>query len=354
MMKLAALDARKREILALTVRTHVATGGPVSSSVVARRYGRRLSSATVRSEMASLEQAGYLHQPHTSAGRTPTVKAYEFYAQEVAAQGHLRRADQKWIDRALASPEADADTQLERVPHVLAELCHGVGLMLAPPLTSTALDQVRFVRLDRQRILAVVVTRAGLVRDKVVRTRDHFSADELGRMSAYLNENFRGWTLKAIRAEMERRVAADRSRFLRQALTLCRQSFQPGAEHGSLQMEGVAHLTEQLEATKPEEWRELLQALEEKERLAKLLGLCVESPEEPEKFSAGGAVRVVIGLERVSPAMKEFALIGAPYGRGRGLVGSLGLLGRTRMDYDRAVSAVAYVAAHFDRVLREN
>ena len=361
-MRVAALDPRKREILALTVRTHIATGAPVPSSVVARRYGRRVSSATVRTEMASLEQGGYLQQPHTSAGRTPTAKAYEFYAQEVATKGHLRPADQKWIDHALAAPQADAEALLERVPHVLAELCHGVGLMLAPPLTGTALDQVRFVRLDDQRVLAVVVTRAGLVRDKVLRTRESFSADELGRMSAYLNQHFRGWTLEAIRAEMERRVAAERSRFLRQALALCRESFQPGEERSPLHMEGVAHLTEQLEAGKPEEWRELLQALEEKERLAELLGHCVEGPDQsekfsagqPEKFSAGQPVRVVIGLESLSPAMRDFALIGAPYGRGRGLVGSLGLLGRTRMDYDRAISAVAYVAALFDQVLMEN
>lgn len=351
-MKLAALDPRQREILALTVRAHIATGAPVPSSVVARKYGRRVSSATVRNEMASLEQAGYLQQPHTSAGRTPTAKAYEFYAEQVAAKRRMNPADREWINHALAAPEADAETLLERVPHVLAELCHGVGLMLAPPLIGTALDQVRFVHLDDHRVLAVVVTRAGLVRDKVVRTRERFSADELGRMSTYLNQHFRGWTLQAIRAEMERRVAAERSRFLRQALALCCESFQPGAEHGPLHMEGVAHLTEQLAGARPEEWRELLQALEEKERLAELLGQCVESLDEPEKFSAG--LRVVIGLESLSPAMKDFALIGAPYGRGRGLVGSLGLLGRTRMDYDRAIGAVTYVATFFDRVLMEN
>jgi heat-inducible transcriptional repressor len=341
-----ALDPRKREIVALAVRAHIATGAPVSSSTIARRSKRRISSATVRNEMVDLEQAGYLQQPHTSAGRTPTAKAYELYAQEVATKASLSPARRKWINRALAAGEGDTDALLERVPHVLAELCHGVGLMLAPPLTGTALDQVRFVRLDSHRVLVVVVNRAGLVRDKVVRTREPFGADELGRMSAYLNQHFRGWTLEAIRAEMERRVAAERSRFLQQALALCRESFQPSEEHGPLHMEGLAHLTEQTDAADPKEWRELLTALEEKERLAQLLGHCVDSPERP--------VRVVVGLERISPGMKDFALIVAPYGRGRGLVGSLGLLSRARMDYDRAVTAVAYVATLFDRIVVEN
>jgi len=341
-----ALDARKQELLALVVRAHIATGSPVSSSVIAGKFGRRLSSATVRNEMASLQEAGYLHQPHTSAGRTPTGKAYEFYAQEIALRGHLSQADQKWINRNLAGGRADAETLLSRAPHVLGELCHGVGLVLVPPLASTALDQVRFLALDGQRLLAVVVTRAGLIRDKLVHTRVRLRPDELARMNTYLNQNFRGWTLAAIRAEMERRVAAERSDFLRLALQLCCETFQPRPEAGALHLEGVAHLTEQVEGIAPEEWRELLQALEEKERLAQLLADCVESPEQP--------LRVVIGLERVSPAMKNFALIGARYGRGEHHSGSLGLLGRTRMDYDRAVNAVAYVAHFLDRVITEN
>jgi heat-inducible transcriptional repressor len=213
-----------------------------------------------------------------------------------------------------------------------------------PPLASTALDQVRFLALDAERLLAVVVTRAGLVRDKVVRNRIRLRADELERMNSYLNQNFRGWTLAGIRAEMERRVAAERSEFLRLALQLCRETFQP-QEGAALRLDGLVHLTEQLEGIAPEEWRELLEALEEKERLAQLLADCVESPEQ--------TLRIVIGLERLAPAMKDFALIGARYGRGR-FSGSLGLLGRVRMDYDRAVSAVAYVAQFFDTRVTEN
>ncbi len=345
-MRIEPLDDRKREILAIVVRQHVATGAPVASGAVARHYGRQVSSATVRNDMAALEQAGYLQQPHTSAGRTPTERAYEFYAREVAAQGHLDLADERWIRSRLGFPAEDAEVLLERVPHVLAELCHGVGLILAPPLASTALDQVRFMDLGEQRVLAVVVTRTGLVRDKVIRTREPYNADELARMSAYLNENFRGWTLAAMRREMERRVAADRSRFLRQALALCRETFQPEAAHGALHVEGVAHLSEQAEAATPEEWHELLRTLEEKERLAELLERCLETPEQP--------VRIVVGLERLSPALGHFALVGARFGRGGGVIGSLGLLGRARMDYDRAVTAVSYVAALFNRVLAEN
>lgn len=345
-MRSEALEERKRQILAAVVHAHIVTGAPVSSSNVARKSGMPISSATVRHEMASLEEAGYLHQPHTSAGRIPTARAYEFYAREVAAKARLSPADQKWIHRNLGAEKSDADQLLARVPHLLSELCHGVGLVLALPLAGTVLGQLRFVRLDDQRILAVVVSRAGRVRDKVVRTRERFRADELDRMSAYLNEHFRGWTLEAIRAEMERRVAAERSQFLRQAAALCRESFSPMDDRNELQMEGMAHLVEQVEAASPEALGELLQALEEKERLARLLSDCLETPESP--------LRIVIGLEQLTPAMKDFSLIGARYGREEGVFGSLGLLGPTRMDYARAITTVAYVATLFNRLLMEN
>ena len=349
MTKGEAVEGRKQEILAAVVRTHILTGAPVSSSEITRQYPEPISSATVRNEMAGLAEAGYLQQPHTSAGRFPTAKAYGFYARHVAAKARLSPADQKWISRNLATEEGDAEELLARAPHVLSEFCHGMGLVLVPPLAGTVLGQVRFVRLDDQRILAVVVTRAGRVRDKVVRTRERFQTDELERMSAYLNENFRGWTLEAIRAELQRRVAAERSqyrRFLRQALALCCESFDPSDEPATLHMEGMAHLVEKVEAASPEELGELLQALEEKERLARLLTDCLESLESP--------VRILIGLERLAPAMKDFAFIGTRYGREQHVFGSLGLLGPTRMDYARAITAVTYVATLFNRRLTEN
>lgn len=348
-MRVEPLDSRRQQILEAVVRTHISTGEPVGSGTVARQTGHRVSSATIRNEMAGLEEAGYLRQPHTSAGRLPTAKAYEFYAQEVAARARLRPADQVWINRQLPV-ETDATELLARAPHVLAELLHGIGLVLVPPLARTELDQVRFVALDDQRVLAILMTRSGLVRDKAIRAREPLHAEELNRMSDYINRNFRGWTLEAARREIERRAAAERSEFLRRALALCRESFDAEEDAALLHLDGVAHLLEPAGAS-PEELRQLLQAVEEKERLARFLADCVESPEHP--------LRVWIGLERLGPAMNDFVLVGARYGadlsrQGRGQPGLLGVLSRTRMDYARAITAVGYVATLFNRALAEN
>ncbi len=344
-MRVEALDARQQAILDAVVRTYITTGEPVASATVARRTGRRLSSATIRNEMAALEEAGYLHQPHTSAGRIPTPKAYEFYTQEVAATARLRPTEQDWIDRQLPLEGAGAAELLPRAPHVLAELCHGIGLVLVPPLPRTVLEQVRFIPLDAQRVLAVLVTRAGLVRDKAIRTREVLAADELARMTDYINQHFRGWTLEAARREIDRRAKAERSEFLRRALSLCEESFEPTEDTARLHCEGVAHLLDRGSDARPEELRQLLEAVEEKERLARFLADCIESPEE---------LRIWIGLEQFSPAMKGFALVSARYGAGQPGSGLLGLLSRTRMDYARAIPAVSYVAALFDRALAEN
>lgn len=341
-MRVAPLDSRQQQILEAVVRTHISTGEPVGSATVARQTGRQVSSATIRHEMAALEEAGYLRQPHTSAGRLPTSKAYEVYAQEVAARARLRPADQVWINSQLPVERTDASELLARAPHVLAELLHGIGLVLLPALTRTELEQVRFVALDDQRVLAILMTRSGLVRDKAIRAREPLHADELDRMSDYINRNFRGWTLEAARREIERRAAGERSEFLRRALALCRESFDAEEDTALLHLEGVANLLEPSGAS-PEELHQLLQAVEEKERLARFLTDCVESPEQP---------HVWIGLERLGPAMNDFALVGARYGAAQ--PGLLGLLSRTRMDYARAITAVGYVATLFDRALAEN
>lgn len=334
------ITGRDQDILAAVVSAHIASGGAVPSAEVARRHGR-VSPATVRSVMVRLEQEGYLRQPHTSAGRIPTLKAFEMFARRVALQARLSSRDKNRIDGLMTAGDSAAEDLVERAPHALSECCHGVGLLVLSPISQTILEEIRFVLLAGNRVLVVAVTRAGLVRDKVVRTKEPYTRDELERMTAYLNQHFRGWTLEAIREEMERRVSTEHSRFLEQAFALCEESLDSAAEPGSLHLEGVAHLLEQAELADPEALRSLLQALEEKRRLAAFLGECVEEPET--------SLRILVGLEELSPAMKDFTLIGTSYGDQKHPYGWLGFLGPARMDYARAITAVQYVAAKLNR-----
>lgn len=340
---------RNQEILSAVVRTHIATGEPVASAAVAQQNQNRLSPATIRNIMARLETQGYLHQPHTSAGRVPTSKAYRFYARQAAYQARLTPSDRSWIDVHLLGAADAREALLPRASHVLSELLHGIGIVLSVPVARAALEQVRFLRVDERRVLVVVLTRAALFYDRLVTVPEPFSQEELDRTAAYLNHDFAGWTLEAMLAELERRAARERSqyeRLARNAAALCRESLPHITTGAEVYVEGTANLVAHAPETTQEELSVLLRTLEEKEKLVRLLSATLAQL-KPE-------VQVQIGLQRLSPAIKHFALISASYGTGEQPLGSLAVLGPTRMDYPRAITAVHYIARLCSRVLHEN
>ncbi len=344
-MTARTLTSREQEILSAAVRLHIETGEPVPSVRIARNHGN-VSSATVRSVMVRLEKFGFLRQPHTSAGRIPTLKAFGRYAQQLAGQARISARDRSRIDGLMREDSGGLEELLGRVPHTLSEFCDGVGLLILAPLSQSVLARVRFIGLSSNRVLIVAETQSGLVRDKTIRTREPYDRGELERMTDYLNDHFQGWTLSAIRREMGKRVKADRSRFLRQAADLCARGFDAELEPAQLHFEGLARLLEQGNPADAGALQDLLNAVEEKERLVAFLTDCVAG--------SGTPVRVQVGLRELSPAMREFALIGAPYGGPGQPLGWIGFLGPARTNYERAIPGVRYVAALIDRSLPKN
>lgn len=345
MAKATPLEGRKREILTAIVRTFISTGEPVGSRTVSRRGHGRLSPATIRNVMADLEDEGFLDQPHTSAGRVPTAKAYRFYAEEMGAGTRLSRQEEELIAENL---RGGAEGMLERTSHVLSLVTHNLGMVLSPPLARTVLEQVRFVKLAAGQILVVLVSRGHLVHNKVIRVSQDFSRAELDQTANYLSREFAGWTLEAIRLEIQRRMQAERAQYdllLRNAILLCEQGLLESDRPAEVYVDGAAEIVAQTELADQHRLRELLRALEEKERLVRLLTDCIESPEP--------WVHVLVGLEKFVPGGKHFALISAPYRVSGQIVGSVGVLGPTRMEYDRAITAVSFVSSLMSEILAE-
>ncbi len=344
MMRNPALhEKRNRQVLADVVRAYIETGEPVSSRAVARRHVEPLSPATIRNVMADLEEDGYLYQPHTSAGRVPTAAAYRFFAQEVAAQATLSREDQEWIRRELASAETPEQIT-ERAGHVLAAVSGGLGIIVSPPLAKTVLEHVRFLLLPDGRVVVVLISSGG-TRDKVIRPERPFAQAELDRTADYLNRHYVGWTFEAIRVDLLARLASDRERYDRQisnALLLCDPSILADAPGRQLYVEGAAQFVALPEFADQTQLRDLLAAIEEKHKLVALLTSCIEAPEP---------VHVQIGVKEISAAGDHLALISAPYSCHDQVQGSLGVLGPMRMEYERAITAVAYVARLFSETL---
>lgn len=339
-------ERRNRLILADIVRTYIETGEPVSSRAVSRRFEESLSTATIRNVMADLEDGGYLFQPHTSAGRVPTAAAYRFFAQEIASQATLSVDDQEWIRREIVSGTTAAEVT-EKAGHVLAEVSRGVGIIVAPPLRKTVLEHARMWLLPDGRVVVVLISPGGQTRDKVLRPARLFTQRELDETAEFLNRNYANWTLEAIRQDLLQKLATERERYetlAATALTLCDPGLEAEPARPQVYVEGTAQIVESVEFTNQGQLRELLAAIEEKHRLVTVLNACIETPEP---------VSVQIGIKGMSEAGENIALISAPYSGLDEAQGSLGVLGPTRMHYERAITAVAYVAQIFSEALKK-
>lgn len=338
---------REREILTAIVETYISTGEPIGSRTLSRQNKDGLSPATIRNVMADLSDSGFLEQPHTSAGRIPTAQAYRYYVDQISGQTQISASDQNLISETLQGT-VDVQQFLERTSHVLSLVSSGVGVAFAKTGPRNALDHVYFSRQGANKVLAVVVTSSGVVRDRMMRLERDLPQVDLDTAANYINENFRGWTVDSVKAELARRIQLERSEYdrLMQSLEeLTRGGALVSDEPGTnIFVEGVANLV-----AKDEDrghLRELLKTLEEKERVAELLSAYLDTRQE--------AVRVVIGLEDTVPEMRNFVLIGAPAHVGGEMRGSLAVIGPTRMDYQHTITAVSYIAQLFDKLLNEN
>ncbi len=338
---------RDREILTAIVETFIASGEPVGSRTIARASREGLSAATIRNVMADLTDAGFLEQPHTSAGRVPTPEAYRYYVEQLSGEAHLSRENESIIQDTLTGV-TDVQEFMERTSHVLSLVSHSVGVTIATSGPRNALEHVYFSRLGDQKVLAVVVTRSGVVRDRVLRL--DIAQGDLDVAARYLNDNFRGWTMEDMRSELARRIEGERSEYDRLMQSL-EQLYKQGARAASdgteaVFVEGAANLLTGEEDH--QRLQDLLRTLEEKEKVVKLLGAYLDTKQE--------AVRVVIGLDEAMPAssLQNFVLIGAPARVGKEVVGSLAVIGPTRLDYQHTMSAVSYIARLFDRLLNES
>ena len=336
---------REREILTAIVETFIATGEPVGSRTLARSNREGLSSATIRNVMADLADAGFLEQPHTSAGRVPSSEAYRYYVEQLTGKARLSNADEDIIHDSLHGI-SDVQEFMERTSHVLSLISRNVGVAVAIGGPKNTLEHVYFSRLSDQKVLAVVVTKSGLVRDRVLRL--DLPQDDLDHAARFINDNFRGWTMEAMRVELARRLEQERSEYDRLMASL-EQLYRQGAlateeTAQAIFVEGAANLVSGEQDR--ERLQELLKTLEEKEKLVELLSAYLDAKQE--------AVRVVIGLDEALPSMRNLVLIGAPARVNGEVRGSLAVIGPTRIDYEHTMTAVSYIARLFDSILNES
>ena len=343
------LEKRRREVLSAILRHYIANGQPVGSKTVAIETQESLSSATVRAVMSHLEAEGFLEQPHTSAGRVPTDKAYRYYVDRMMQMARLTPALVQFIEESLSGEQVPNKQLMAKASRVLAEVSSNVGLVLGPALEEKLLEHIKFIKLPDRRVLVVIVSRPDLVENNVLRLDEDISQEELDRSAAYLNTEFLGWSLRTIRLEIFKKIEEARELFdhlLRSVGRLLMEGALGHDELAPLFVEGTARILEQPEFEDVRKIRQLLMAFEERAKLIEILGSVLRS--------SGTGVQVVIGKENPADEMRHCALVMAPLRYGSRTVGALGVVGPTRMAYDRAVTTVEYVAHLCNRLLSVN
>lgn len=332
---------RAQEILNSIVRAYIETGEPVGSSTLSKLRRSSLSPASIRNVMAGLADQGYLSQPHTSAGRVPTEKAFRAYVQSLSARP-MASADAAWVRAELDGAET-IEARVERSSRILTELTRNVGIAAALPATEQELDQIELLALADRRVLMILVTRDRIVQNRVVTLDEVVSQDELNSLRNYVNRNFGGWTLGAARRELLRRMAEERAAYdavLRKLTVFYEKGLLEMNQSPEIHMGGASNLVGlDLHLTR-ERLRDLFRALEEKKRVVELLDRFLEQP--------AGQLGIHVGLGDAHPAMKELALIGVTFGMPGGWLAKIAVLGPMRMQYERVMSAVLHIGRAFE------
>ena len=337
---------RSKRLLTALILEYISSGEPVASSVLVTAAGLGISSATVRSILARLEVEGFVQQPHTSAGRIPTDRGYRFYVDllldskrssrlAIAVEARLRRESSAGL----------LDSLLPQVSHMVSQASGHIGFALRPAHEAAVFDRVEFIPLGGSRVLVVIVARGGHVIQKAIEVSEDLDADDLRQAANYLNAEFSGVPLFRAREAVLDRINEERLLYdalLHRAMRLANSTFADLPFAPTIYVEGAASLLEETHGLTLGTLQTLLQLIEEKERLVRLLNEYIDGP----------GLTVVIGAEHPNPNLRSFSLIASTYGEGD-TIGTIGVIGPTRMRYSRAIDVVDGAAQAVARVLRD-
>lgn len=336
---------RSKRVLAALIRAYIASGEPVASSLLTSAVGLGVSSATVRNILARLEEEGYLQQPHTSAGRVPTDRGYRFYVDLLLESKRTgRAADAVEARLRREHPGGHIDALLPQVSHVLSQASHTVGFAIRPAHASAVFDRVEFVPLSSARILVVIVAKGGHVIQKVIEIAETLHADDLRQAANYLNAEFSGLPLHRAREAVLERIREERLLYdalMARAMWLASSTFSDLPDEPQIYVEGASALLDETQGLTTTMLQALLHMIEEKQKLVRLLN----------EYIDGMGLTVVIGAEHLDPNLRPFSLVASTFNDGVG-VGTVGVIGPTRMRYSRAIAVVDGVAQAVSRVLR--
>ena len=338
------LSERELRVLEAVVQTYIETAEPAGSQTIARRYGLGVSPATIRNTMSELEDKGYLFHPHTSAGRIPTDRAYRVYVNEIMRLSPLSPEARTTLHAELRGSRNIVDEILQRAAQVLGVLTQELGVAVAPALDEMVLERLEVLRASSERLLLVFNLRSGLVRTIFVEVPARLSAESVGEVARVLNERLSGLTLLQIRTTLPERLRdagapAGGSELLNIFIAEREEIFAVSDEQSAVVLGSAQMLAEQPEFASNVRMRDLLRLTEGRDLLREALASRRQT-----------GISVTIGGENPDTRLSDFTLVTASYQAG-GLKGVIGVMGPTRMPYDKIIGLVEHTSRMVEDLL---
>jgi len=337
------LGKRKLQILHAVINDYISTGEPVGSRTIAKKYDMGISPATIRNEMSDLEEMGYLQQPHTSAGRIPSDKAYRFYVDKLMKTRKPTAEEAERIERIYQQKTAEIEKIIEQVANILSDITSYTSVVLGPRLNKVLIRRIELIPIDGQYALLLVVTSAGIIKDTLIRIPDNIDAGYLERMSNMLTKYYRNKTF----AEVNIKQAADiqmemkkRKEFISSVLDAFANNI-ASKNQSDIYLGGTANIFNFPEYQNIIKAREFLNLIENRDILYKLLN----------QYETEEDIMIVIGTENIYNEMQDCSVVIGTYSIGDKVLGTMGLIGPTRMEYSKAVSIMRYVGESVSRYL---
>ncbi len=336
------MTERSRKILEVIVDDYIASGEPVGSRAVTKRHNLDLSPATVRNVMSDLEELGFLASPHTSAGRIPTEKGYRYYVDCLLQLRELTPKEKRSIEASCPGING-LDKLFQEAGKALSALSSHAGIVMAPRFTTTIYKQIEFVRLSRGKLLVVFVSESGLVQNKVIEADETLTQEDLVKITNYLNEMLSGMNISEVRAKISSEMKQERhlyDKLVGKALELSGAVLKEELG-GQLFIEGASSFLDQPGIVDMGQMKRLFRAFEQKNTLIDLL----------DKSQQAAGVQIFIGSEHELAQIDGCSLVTANYQNVHGTIGTLGVIGPSRMAYSKVIPIVDYTARLISRML---
>ena len=337
-----ALSERKKKILRAVIEMYVQNAEPVGSKAVAQWAGLDVSSATIRNDMADLEEQGYLEQPHTSAGRIPSAKGYRLYVNELMGDYKLSIQETERINAALKGKMQALDKVIDEAGRVVAKLTQYPAFAITAPPERVTIRRFDLLLVEQTAFIAVVMTDTNSVQNKLFRLDREVGESQLQMLGTLLNTGFTGLTLSELGpklTEVSRHAASDAYQLIELVVTFGMETLEELSKL-PVHTAGIANLLEHPEYRSLEKAQPLMSLLDH-----------ADPTVLPATIAAGDGANIVIGPENVSEALKDSSVVMASYDLGDGMRGLIGVVGPTRMDYAKISARLAYVAQGLSQIM---